>query len=109
MKFTDLEVKLDLRASAWKDKDALEKYVICQSKDYFGAEKNLVDTRWVICEPVVHWFTKKTEYKPVTFSLGSVNKFIKDNPVVEVGGFECIPVKVQYTYSNRYGIAFQIL
>ena len=108
MKFTDLKVKLDKRASAWKDKDLIDTYVVSESSQYLDVEKSLVDTRWVICCPVTHWFTKKIENKVVSFSLGSVNKFIKDNTIVIVEGFDCTPVKVHY-YGDRYGIAFQII
>ena len=109
MKFTDLTVKLDYRASAWKDSKALQNYTIDKAEDYTLNNPCLVDTRWVICEKVPDWPSGYIN-KPVTFSLGSVEKFIKDNPIIVIEGFECIPVKVQYAWDNkRFGIAFQII
>lgn len=108
MKFLDLKPNLDLRASAWKDQKAVAKYEIEPVEHYLETHNGLIDTTWVICKPD-DW-AWKNEFEPVTFSLGSANKFIKDNPLVEIEGLSFTPVKVSYKYStDRYGIAFQMI
>jgi hypothetical protein len=110
VKLSDLNLKLDSRASAWKSGiDKIYTVPKLMVDRYIDHIPNEDDSKFFLCrEKISVWsFNKDKYYELISFSLGSYNKFVKDNPLVEINEiiykpFYCKPIR-----GKRFYIGFE--